>query len=122
VFSEVNDDRIVSLHPNPKAKGAIRSLILMPISVPSLITLSILTFTDSWNNLQWAYFAGGQGRIEAATTLPVALLSFRAQQQTGVPDWTGMMAGTLISALPILIVFVIFGRRMIDSIQFTGFK
>jgi len=96
--------------------------IILPLSVPSLITLSILTFTDSWNNLQWAYFSGGQGRIEAATTLPVALLSFRAQQQTGVPDWTGMMAGTLISALPILIVFVIFGRRMIDSIQFTGFK
>ena len=95
--------------------------IILPMSVPALITISILTFTDSWNNLQWAYFAGGQGRIESATTLPVALLSFRAQQQTGVPDWTGMMAGTLISAIPILVVFVIFGRRMVDSIQFTGF-
>lgn len=96
--------------------------IILPLSVPALITLFILTFTDSWNNLQWAYFAGGQGRVEAATTLPVALLSFRAQQQTGVPDWTAMMAGTLISVVPILIVFVIFGRRMVDSIQFTGFK
>lgn len=96
--------------------------VIVPLSVPALVTLAILTFTSSWNDLQWAYFAGGQGRIEAATTLPVALLAFRASQQTGLPDWTGMMAGTLLSVLPILGLFVVFGRQMVDSIQFTGFK
>jgi multiple sugar transport system permease protein len=96
--------------------------VIVPLSVPALVTLAILTFTGGWNELQWAYFAGGQGRIETATTLPVALLAFRASQQTGLPDWTGMMAGTLMSIVPILGLFVIFGRQMVDSIQFTGFK
>lgn len=96
--------------------------IIVPMSIPALATMAILTLMGSWNELQWAYFAGGQGRIEGATTLTVALLAFRAQQQSGVPDFTGMMAGTLISLAPVLLLFLIFGRKVVDSIQFSGFK
>jgi multiple sugar transport system permease protein len=60
--------------------------------------------------------------VEDATVLTVALLVFRAQQQSGVPDFTGMMAGTLISLLPMILVFIVLGRKMVDSIQFSGFK
>jgi multiple sugar transport system permease protein len=96
--------------------------VVVPMSVPALATIFILSFLGTWNDLQWPYFAGGAGRVEDATVLTVALLVFRAQQQSGVPDFTGMMAGTLISLLPMILVFIVLGRKMVDSIQFSGFK
>jgi multiple sugar transport system permease protein len=96
--------------------------IVLPNTLPSLVTMSILAYVGAWNEFQWAYFAGGQGAVEQATVMTVALAHFRAQQQGGVPDFPGMMAGTLISAIPMLIVFFIFGRKAIDSIRFTGYR
>jgi multiple sugar transport system permease protein len=96
--------------------------IILPMSVPAITTMFVLSFMGSWNELQWAYFAGGSGRIEGSTTLTVAMLAFRAQAQTGLPDFTGLMAGTLISIIPLLIMFMIFGRKVVDSIQFQGYR
>jgi multiple sugar transport system permease protein len=96
--------------------------IVVPMSIPPILTVSILAFIDTWNNFQWPYFAGGMGTNENATVLTVALAAFRAQQQSGLPDFTGMMAGTLISIVPIFVVFLVLGRRAVDSIQFNGIK
>jgi multiple sugar transport system permease protein len=96
--------------------------IVLPNTLPSVLTMSILAYVAAWNEFQWAYFAGGQGTVDQATVMTVALAHFRAQQQGGVPDFPGMMAGTLISAIPMLIAFSIFGRRAIDSIHFTGYR
>lgn len=96
--------------------------IILPMSLPAITTLFVLTFMASWNELQWAYFAGGAGRIEETTTVTVAMLAFRSQTQRGLPDYTGLMAGTLISIIPMLVIFLIFGRKIVDSIQFQGYR
>lgn len=96
--------------------------IIVPISQPALTIAFILAFMGAWNELQWAYFAGGSGRIEEATTLPVAMLSFNAQSQRGLPDYTGLMAGTLISIIPMMMLYLAFGKRIVDSIQFSGYR
>jgi len=96
--------------------------VIVPISLPALTTMFVLSFMGAWNELQWAYFAGGSGRIESSTTMTVAMLAFRAQSQTGLPDYTGLMAGTLISIIPMLALFLVFGRKIVDSIQFTGYR
>lgn len=96
--------------------------IVLPISLPPIMTVAILMFIDTWNAFQWPYFAGGMGTKPGATVLTVALATFRAQQQSGIPDFTGMMAGTLISMVPTVILFFVLGRKVIDSIQFTGIK
>ncbi|MBX3080492.1 MAG: carbohydrate ABC transporter permease [Anaerolineae bacterium] len=96
--------------------------IIVPMSIPAITTLFVLSFISSWNELQWAYFAGGSGHVEGSTTLTVAMLAFRSQAQTGLPDFTGLMAGTLISVIPLLVVFALFGRKVVDSIQFQGYR
>jgi multiple sugar transport system permease protein len=96
--------------------------IILPMSVPAMTTLFVLAFMGSWNELQWAYFVGGNGRIEGTTTVTVAMLAFRSQTQRGLPDYTGLMAGTLISIIPMLALFLIFGRKIVDSIQFQGYR
>jgi multiple sugar transport system permease protein len=54
--------------------------------------------------------------------LTVALAVFRAQTPATGVDWSGLMAATLIAALPMLVLFGCFARRIVSSIGFTGIK
>ncbi len=93
--------------------------IIVPISGPPIATLSILTFVSTWNTYLWPFLVGNKENVRVLT---VALAIFKSQTPQGAPDWTGLMAATLISILPTLLVFLFLGRRVVNSIQFTGFK
>lgn len=93
--------------------------VILPISMPPVATLALLTFVGTWNTYFWPSLVG---KAEDVRVLTVALAVFKSQTPQGVPDWTGMMAATIISLIPTLGVFLIFGRRVVNSIQFTGFK
>ena len=41
---------------------------------------------------------------------------------SGLCDWTGLMAGTIVSIIPTVLLFAILGRKVINSIQFSGIK
>ena len=52
-------------------------------------------------------------------TLPVAIYNFISYAQI---DWGGLMAGAVLSILPSIALFLILGRKAINSIQFSGYK
>jgi multiple sugar transport system permease protein len=93
--------------------------IAIPLTTGPLFTLALLTFIGSWNDYLWPLLVG---RDEQVRVLTVALGVFRQQTPQGAPDWAGLMAGALVSIVPTLLLFVFFGRRVVDSIQFSGFK
>lgn len=93
--------------------------IAMPLSKGPIFTLAILTFVTSWNEYLWPFLVG---REEKVRVLTVALGVFRSQTPQGAPDWAGLMAGAVVAVVPTLIIFIFFGRRVVDSIQFSGFK
>ena len=45
---------------------------------------------------------------------------FKQSSPQAAPDWAGLMAATLVAALPMLLLFIVFGRRIVNSIGFTG--
>ena len=94
--------------------------IILPMSVPPITTLSIITFIQAWNEYLWPRVIGGSD--PDVRVLTVALSVFRSQQPSGTPDWSGLMAGTFLAIIPVLVVYMIVGRRVINSIQFNGFK
>lgn len=93
--------------------------IILPISRPPLVTLAIITFITAWNEYLWPLIVG---KSEAVRVLTVALGIFRSQTPQGAPDWSGLMAGTTLAIIPTMVIFLIVGRQVLDSIQFTGFK
>ncbi len=93
--------------------------IILPISQPPLITLAIITFITYWNDYLWPLIVG---RDESVRVLTVALGVFKSQTPQGSPDWTGLMAGTILATIPVVIIFFFMGRRVVDSIQFSGYK
>ena len=93
--------------------------IALPLMSGPLLTLALLTFIGSWNDYLWPLLVG---RDESVRVLTVALSVFREQTPQGAPDWAGLMAGATVAIIPTLILFVFFGRRVVDSVQFSGFK
>ena len=65
--------------------------------------------------------AAGRQR-EQTRVLTVALGVFRSQTPAGSPDWAGLMAAVLVAALPILILFFMFAKKVVNSIGFSGMK
>ncbi|MGB1288842.1 MAG: carbohydrate ABC transporter permease [Aggregatilineales bacterium] len=93
--------------------------VALPLVQGPVLTLGILTFIQSWNEYLWPLLVG---RSEDIRVLTVALAIFRQQTPQGAPDWAGLMAGTAVAIIPTIIIFVFFGRKVVDSIQFSGFK
>ena len=94
--------------------------IVLPMAAAPLATLAIITYVNSWNEFLWPFVAG---RDESVRTLTVALNDFKAQTPGNTrPDWTGLMSATFVSSLPIVVLFAVLGRRVVDSIQFSGIK
>lgn len=93
--------------------------IILPMSWAPIVTLAILQFITAWNDYLWPLLVG---QTEQSRVLTVALGVFRSQTPQGSPDWAGLMAATWVSALPILILLLLMGKRLVNSIQFSGIK
>lgn len=93
--------------------------IILPMSVPPITTLGILTFIQMWNEYFWPLLVGTSDQTRVLT---VALGVFKSQTPSGGPDWAGLMAATLVAAVPILILFLMFAKKVVNSIGFSGMK
>jgi len=93
--------------------------IVLPLSITPLATIATLTGINMWNEFFWPYLVA---KDEMQQVLPVALQSFKSQTPQGQPDWTGLMAATAITVLPTILLLLAFGRRVVESVQFSGGK
>jgi multiple sugar transport system permease protein len=93
--------------------------IVLPMSLPPIFTLSLITGVTAWNEYLWPFLVSND---ENQRVLTVGLRVFLAQSPSTAPDWAGLMAATTMTIIPVIIVLAIFGKRMIGSIQLAGFK
>ncbi|WP_219825295.1 carbohydrate ABC transporter permease [Nonomuraea typhae] len=101
------------------SKWAIFWRVVLPMTKGPLFTLALTTAVWTWNDYLWPLLVtpGEEGRV-----LTAALGVFLKQSPNTHPDWTGLMAGSVLSVIPVLLLVAFFGRRLVDSIQFTGMK
>jgi multiple sugar transport system permease protein len=91
--------------------------VVLPLSVPALAALGILTFLPAWNALLWPLVVLTS---EENYTLPVALAIFaRGQFQA---DYGLLMAGAVVLVLPVIVVFLFLQRHFTQSVAMTGLK
>ena len=93
--------------------------ITLPMTSGPLTTLSILTFIGTWNDYFWPLLVADDPQVRPLT---LALGVFQQASPQSQPDFAGQMAATLVAALPMLLLFMIFGRRIVNSIGFSGIK
>jgi multiple sugar transport system permease protein len=90
--------------------------IMLPLARPGLLALAILTFLWSWNDLLWPLIINTD---PAKMPLSVGLASLQGQYQT---DYPVLMAGALLATLPVIALFVLLQRQVIEGIATTGIK
>lgn len=90
--------------------------IVLPISKPLIAVLVIFTFQWRWNGFAWPLIVL---RDQESMTVPVGLSLMRGQFTT---DFTALMSMTLVSTIPMIVVFLIFQRYFVQGIGTTGIK
>ncbi len=85
--------------------------IVLPLCKPVLITLAVLTFLTAWNDFLWPLIVLTD---ESKYTLPVALASLSGEH---VHDTELMMAGSVVTVLPVILIFLALQRYYISGIM-----
>ncbi|WP_232664964.1 carbohydrate ABC transporter permease [Pseudonocardia sp. TRM90224] len=88
--------------------------IVLPLSRPVVAAVSIFVFIAAWNNFLWPFVVTTDAEL---MTLPVGLAIVKSP--AGL-QWALTMAGVVIAALPLLIVFMLFQRQIVRSVATTG--
>jgi multiple sugar transport system permease protein len=91
--------------------------IVLPLSQPVLAALAIFTFRSAWNDFLWPLIAVNRPEM---FPLPVALALLRGAYSS--ESYGPIMAGAALSALPLLVVFLVANRRIVEGVRLSGFK
>jgi len=91
--------------------------IILPLSQPVLGALAIFAFRSAWNDFLWPLIAVNKPEM---FPLPVALALLRSAYSS--ESYGPIMAGATLSALPLLIVFLLANRRIVEGVRVSGLK
>jgi len=90
--------------------------VVLPLSRGALATLAVITFLSSWNDFLWPLLIL---KDRALQTLPPGL---RTLQSSYTAEYGLVMAGAVVVAVPVLILYLILQRYIVQSIASTGLK
>ncbi|HOQ54125.1 MAG TPA: carbohydrate ABC transporter permease, partial [Micropruina sp.] len=115
-FRSIPDDLIDAARIDGAGDWRILWQIVAPLSRGIVSTLAIITVVSHWNNFMWPLIITS-GRDWQVITVATANL----QSQYNA-NWTLVMAATTVAMAPLLVLFAIFQRTIVESISLTGFK
>jgi len=87
--------------------------IAAPLARPALITIGLYVFIASWNSFLWPFIMTSSPKVQP---IEVGLSTFYGTNGT---DWTGLSAAVVFTTLPIMIVFMIAQRRLVEGASAT---
>lgn len=90
--------------------------VMLPLCAPSLATLAVTNFMDSWNDYLWPLLMLTD---KAKMTLPIALSTLNGQYDT---EYNVMMAGSLISMIPIILIYIFAQKYFKHGLMAGGVK
>lgn len=96
--------------------GSIFARIMLPLVKPGLVSLGVMTLRFAWNNLMWPLIVNTSTN---KMTLSAGLSYLQGQYIT---DYPSIMAGAVLSIIPLIVIFAVFQKQFIEGIAFTGIK
>ena len=120
VFKQFFDGLPKEIEESARIDGAsywtIYRVLIMPLSRPAVSAVAIFTLVVTWNDLLWPLVALTNPDI---MTVPVGLATVGGTFQQNYAD---TMAGAILGALPLLLLFLFFQKRIVEGIAGTGLK
>jgi ABC-type glycerol-3-phosphate transport system permease component len=115
-FRQLPDEIIEAARVDGAGDWRVFFTIILPLSVPALVTVAILDAVATWNEFLFALILLNS---DAHKTIPVGLLNFQGQFAN---NNTGLAAGILIAVVPILIAYTLLQRSIVGGLTAGSLK
>lgn len=106
----IPDDYIAAARVDGASEIRIFVQIILPLARPAMTTLAILTFVQNWDEFLWPLVVVNS---DEHRTLPIGLAKFLGQYED---QWHLLMAGSVVAALPVVLLFLALQRRFLESL------
>jgi len=99
--------------------GFFRTLfrVVLPMSWPTLVAFTLITVVTEWNQYLWPFLMSDTDKV---APLPIGLTQL--QDNEGLTNWGPVMAGTVLTTVPMLIVFLLLQKQMIKGLTAGAVK
>lgn len=91
--------------------------VVLPMSWPTVIAFTMITVVTEWNQYLWPFLVAD---TPAVAPLPIGLTQL--QDNEGLTNWGPVMAGTVLTTIPMLIIFLILQKHMIKGLTAGAVK
>lgn len=115
-FSEIPRDLLEAGRIDGASWFNVYKKIILPASIPAIVTLAILTFLGQWDSYLWPLVVINDQNKQM---LQVAIATFSNAQVT---EWGRILAADTISSIPILLLFVFLQKYYVQGITMSGVK
>lgn len=109
-FRRVPEELIEAARLDGAGDARIFFRVVVPLSMPAIVTVAILDAVATWNEL---FLALSLLSSEDKRTIPLGLLNFQGQFST---NYTGLAAGILIAVIPILVIYMFLQRYIVGGL------
>ena len=115
-FEGVPDELLEAARIDGLNELGIYARIALPLVMPAVSALAIFTFLGNWNAFLWPVIIVSNKEL---VTLPVGLAMFTTENN---PEWERIMTAASLGTVPVLAVFMVFQRQIIEGINLSGLK
>jgi len=117
-ITTISDELLDAARIDGASEFGIFGRVILPIIAPGLTSLGLIFFMGSWNNFMWPLVIL---KSPSNFTLPIAIRSI-VGGLIGRPVFNLQMAASVISIIPLLIIFLVFQRRFVEGITAGAIK
>lgn len=112
----IPDDLLEAARLDGASEGRIFTSIVLPLLKPIVVTLAVLVFLGAWNDFMWPLIVLSDRDLQ---TLPVALAGLSREH---VQDTELMMAGSVLTVLPVLLLFLVLQKHYMKGLLMGSVK
>jgi multiple sugar transport system permease protein len=115
-FKTLPDELLEAVRIDGGSELTIYAKIALPLSKPIISTVALLSFIGSWNNYLWPLLCVFSDQM---FTLPIGIPTLLSIER---PDYVIPMTANMVASLPMIILYLIFERQIVQGITMEGIK
>jgi len=113
-FMSLPADVFAAARVDGASEWRILTRLVIPMGRPIIVTATLIAFVFGWNNFLWPLIVTDTNSQQVLTVSTAALQSAFSEQ------WNLVLAASLVSLVPLLVIFAVFQKQIVQSIQLSG--
>jgi multiple sugar transport system permease protein len=113
-FMSLPSDVFAAARVDGASEWRVLTRLVIPMGRPIIVTATLIAFVFGWNNFLWPLIVTDSNSQQVLTVSIAALQSAFSEQ------WNLVLAASLVALVPLLVIFAVFQKQIVRSIQLSG--